>query len=60
MEQFKEDYKMANISAKDIFLPPFKDGLTNEEIEQGRYNYITQAIEEEKKQGAAISKKNAD
>ena len=51
---------MANISAKDIFLPPFKDGLTNEEIEQGRYNYITQAIEEEKKQGAAISKKNAD
>jgi len=29
MEQFKEDYKTNMISAKDIFLPPFKDGLTN-------------------------------
>lgn len=48
MEQFKEAYTTNQITAKDIFLPPFKDGLTNEEIEKGRYDYISQAIEEEK------------
>jgi len=30
MEQFKEDYKLDQITAKDIYLPPYKDGLTNE------------------------------
>ena len=30
LEQFKEDYKGDTITSKDIFLPPFLDGLTNE------------------------------
>ena len=49
VEVLKEDYKENQITAKDIFLPPFKDNLTNEEIDRLRQDYIDkqQTINEE-------------
>ena len=41
LEQFKEDYKNEEITARDIFLPPFKEGLSNAEIDQCRAKYIS-------------------
>ena len=44
---FKEEYKNDQITAKDIFLPPFKDNMTNEEIERLRQDYILQRTNNE-------------
>ena len=44
---FKEEYKNDQITAKDIFLPPFKDSMTNEEIERLRQDYILQRTNNE-------------
>ena len=44
---FKEEYKAEQITAKDIFLPPFKDNVTNEEISRLRQDYIMQRTNNE-------------
>ena len=41
VEQLKLDYKNEQISSKDIFLPPYLYGLTNEQIRQKRLEFIT-------------------
>lgn len=41
MEQLKEDYRDGVIGAKDVILPPFKEGLSNEQIEVMRHEYIS-------------------
>ena len=60
----KDGYKEDKITAKDIFLPPFKDGLNDAQIHKIRYNYIQQVIEEEKQllssvESAAIERQKA-
>ena len=47
VEKFKQDFRSANITAKDIFLPPFleyPEGTSNEAIENKRYELITQQM----------------
>ena len=44
VEVLKEDYKTAQITAKDIFLPPFKDNVTNEESDRLRQDYIEKEV----------------
>ena len=54
MEQLKLDYRGADISAKDIILPPFKEGLSSQQIEVQRNTFITQnEIVEETKLAAS-------
>ena len=43
----KDDYKTDQITAKDIFLPPFKDNMTNEETARLRQDYIMQRTNNE-------------
>ena len=44
---FKEEYKSDQITAKDVFLPPFRDNVTNEEISRLRQDYILQRTNNE-------------
>ena len=41
MEQLKSDYKQSVITAKDIYLPPYRDDLEGEAIAKQRNQYIT-------------------
>lgn len=47
LEALKTDYKQASISAKDIFLPPYKENLTGDQIARERNNYIAQVVEQD-------------
>jgi hypothetical protein len=40
----KDDYKKDKVTARDIYLPPFKDGQTAQQIAEQRNNYISQLL----------------
>jgi len=53
IDKMKQDYQTSQISARDIFLPPFKDGLSAEEAVTQRNKDIDLVVEEETKNALA-------
>ena len=49
IDRMKRDYQTPTISARDIFLPPFKDGLTPDQLSAQRNKYIDMVLDEERK-----------